>query len=351
VTAILDSRIDRAEPGRAWALAAAIAAIAIAGPLAAVRAQDNAQAVPADVNAAIRAAQSQQNYEILENAASVAERQRKYDIAKQLLEPAVALRAESKGSQSVEYGIGLLKLGDLESKRNQNKSAEDFYSRGAQILGDRPEVARALIYLGKTAIQRKDYSQAVAYLERAQNDNSEQAGGALMWMAIARSNEGNDAEADALFQTALARQEPNSTGAVTTLEVYARFLRKQDSNDKAKEMEARATDTQKAIAANPTFDSSVYKIGPGISAPAPLTQIEPQYSEDARAARLSGTVLLSLEVGADGMAHNIQVVRGLGLGLDEKAVEAVQQWIFKPGMKDGEPVPVRASIEVNFRLL
>jgi TonB family protein len=62
-------------------------------------------------------------------------------------------------------------------------------------------------------------------------------------------------------------------------------------------------------------------------------------------------VLLSLEVGADGLAHNIQVVRGLGLGLDEKAVEAVQQWTFKPGMKDGEPVPVRASIEVNFRLL
>jgi tetratricopeptide (TPR) repeat protein len=225
-----------------------MAAIAIAGPLAAIKAQDNAQAVPADVNAAIRAAQSQNNYEILEDAAQAAERQRKYDTAKQLLEPAVALRAESKGQQSIEYGIGLLKLGDLESKRNQNKSAEDFYSRAAQILGDRPEAARALIYLGKTAIQRKDYSEAVDYLQRAQNDNAEQAGVALMWMAVARSSEGNDTEADALFQTALARQEPNSPGAVTTLEVYARFLRKQGSDEKAKELEARATDTQKVIA-------------------------------------------------------------------------------------------------------
>jgi TonB family protein len=58
-----------------------------------------------------------------------------------------------------------------------------------------------------------------------------------------------------------------------------------------------------------------------------------------------------MEIGEDGLAHNIQVVRGLGLGLDEKAVQAIQQWIFKPGMKDGQAVPVRANIEVNFRLL
>jgi len=62
-------------------------------------------------------------------------------------------------------------------------------------------------------------------------------------------------------------------------------------------------------------------------------------------------VLVAVEVGADGVPNNVRVLRSLGLGLDEKAVEAVKQWRFKPGMKDGKPVPVAATIEVSFRLL
>jgi len=61
-------------------------------------------------------------------------------------------------------------------------------------------------------------------------------------------------------------------------------------------------------------------------------------------------VALSVEIGPDGIARNINVVRGLGLGLDENAITAIQQWHFQPGTKDGAPVPVVASIEVNFRL-
>jgi TonB family protein len=163
--------------------------------------------------------------------------------------------------------------------------------------------------------------------------------------------EGNANEADAHFKAALALQDPNSTGAVTILQVYSHFLKKQGRPDEAQELATRAMETQKSIAAKPAFDASVYKIGPGISAPAPLTKIDPVYTEQARVAQLQGTVLVSVEIGTDGLAHNTQVVRGLGLGLDEKAVEAIQQWIFKPGMKDGQPVPVMASIEVNFRLL
>jgi TonB family protein len=351
VAAILDSRIERSATGRAWGFAAAVAAIAIAGPLAAVRAQDSAPSVPADVNAAIRAAQSQKNYESLENAAKAAEQQRKYETAKQLLDPAVELRAEKAGRQSVEYALGLLKLGDLESKRNQNQSAEDFYSRAVQILGDRPEAAHALVVLGIAAIERRDYSQAVEYLERAQHNDPRQAGVALMWLGVTHSSENNANEADAQFKAALALQDPNSTDAVTILQVYSRFLQKQGRQGEAKELATRAIETQKAIAAKPVFGASVQKIGPGISAPVPLTKVEPGYTEEARIARLQGTVLISAEIGADGLAHNIQVVRGLGLGLDERAVETIQQWIFKPGMKDGQPVPVMASIEVNFRLL
>jgi len=61
-------------------------------------------------------------------------------------------------------------------------------------------------------------------------------------------------------------------------------------------------------------------------------------------------VLLQLVVDEQGVPQDLRIVRSLGLGLDQKAIEAVQQWRFKPGLKDGKPVPVSANIEVNFRL-
>jgi TonB family protein len=95
----------------------------------------------------------------------------------------------------------------------------------------------------------------------------------------------------------------------------------------------------------------VYRIGGGVSAPVPIFKPEPEYSEEARKAKFQGTVLLSIVILPDGTTSNIRVVRPLGLGLDEKAIEAVRKWKFKPSLKDGRPVPVSAQVEVNFRLL
>jgi TonB family protein len=92
-------------------------------------------------------------------------------------------------------------------------------------------------------------------------------------------------------------------------------------------------------------------VGGGVSAPALLYKVEPEYSEEARKAKYQGTVTLYVEVDPNGQARNIRVVRSLGLGLDEKAIEAVMKWKFRPGTKDGRPVAVAATIEVNFRLL
>jgi len=99
------------------------------------------------------------------------------------------------------------------------------------------------------------------------------------------------------------------------------------------------------------FGGLAYKIGGGVSAPVPVFKPEPEYSEEARKAKWQGAVLLELVVDADGVPQNIKVIRSLGLGLDQKAIEAVQKWRFKPGQKDGKAVPVSANIEVNFRLL
>lgn len=95
----------------------------------------------------------------------------------------------------------------------------------------------------------------------------------------------------------------------------------------------------------------VFKVGGGVTAPSLLYKVEPEYSEEARKAKYQGTVLLYIEVDPNGHATNIRVQRSLGLGLDEKAIEAVKKWKFAPGKKDGKPVTVAATIEVNFRLL
>ena len=78
---------------------------------------------------------------------------------------------------------------------------------------------------------------------------------------------------------------------------------------------------------------------------------EPDYSEDARKAKLQGTVVLHIVIDARGRATNIRVAHSLGLGLDEKAVEAVSRWRFSPARQNGRPVPQPAIVEVNFRLL
>jgi TonB family protein len=95
----------------------------------------------------------------------------------------------------------------------------------------------------------------------------------------------------------------------------------------------------------------VFRVGGGVSAPTVLFRVDPEYSEEARKAKYSGTVMLSVIVDSEGHARDIHVVKSLGMGLDEKAMEAVAKWKFKPGTRNGLAVNVRAQIEVNFRLL
>lgn len=99
------------------------------------------------------------------------------------------------------------------------------------------------------------------------------------------------------------------------------------------------------------FGGGAYKIGGGASAPQLIHKVDPEYSEEARKARHQGVVELYIEVEPDGTVSRIVVRRSLGLGLDEKAIEAVKQWKFKPGLKDGKPVITGAYVTVTFRLL
>jgi len=92
--------------------------------------------------------------------------------------------------------------------------------------------------------------------------------------------------------------------------------------------------------------------GPALVEPPILVQkTEPEYSQEARKAKFQGTVVLYVIVGKDGRTKTIKVLRSLGLGLDEKAIEAVNQWVFKPATRNGIAVEADTQLAVNFRLL
>jgi len=99
------------------------------------------------------------------------------------------------------------------------------------------------------------------------------------------------------------------------------------------------------------YTSANSYFGDDVTMPVITHKVEPNYSEKARKAKYSGTVLLSALIDIKGRPQQIKVVRPLGLGLDEQAVKAVSKWRFKPGTKNGHPAPTSVQIEVSFRLL
>jgi TonB family protein len=351
--AILDSGVARKPSGRGAPAAAAVLAAALIAPFAAVQAQD--PTIPPEADATIRAANSQKNHELLDRAAAGYEKLFKFDVAQKLLENSLAIREQVSGPGSAAYVAGLVRLGDLAAKRRQTADAVAFYSK-AVSFGDRPEVSPALLYLGIRAFDASDRAAAQSYFERVLNVESKgpNAGRALTWLAILRQGtRGGDAEAELFYQRALAAVEPKSAEAATALTNYARLLRGQKRIDEAEKLDAQAAAVTVGIRGNLSAGSSpgVLRVGNGVSAPSLLHKVEPVYTEEARKAKIAGTVLLYIEVGPDGVARNIRVMRSVEPGLDEKAIEALQQWKFNPGMKDGNPVTVAATVEVNFRLL
>lgn len=356
VRALLDSRVNRNAPRRAVVALAACMATALLVPFAAVEAQPRTSSLAADVDATIRAAVSEKNHEMLESAARAAEVSRQYDTARRLLDSSLAIRADVSGHESVEYGIGLVKLGDLERSRNNFPEAEAFYRKAVAVLGNRSEAAPALVSLGTEAWRQKDPAMAMDYFQRAQAADSAHAGPALMWMALMREQERSLEQADSLFKNALALEAAGSPEAALTIELYASFLSRQGRDTAAQSLREQASKLRIALGAEAVVirrgaSVSALRVGNGVTPPSLAHKVEPQYADDARLAKYQGTVVVSVVVAADGTAQDMKVVRGLGLGLDVQALKAISEWRFTPGTKDGQPVPVEATIEVNFRLL
>lgn len=94
----------------------------------------------------------------------------------------------------------------------------------------------------------------------------------------------------------------------------------------------------------------LYRVGVDVTRPVLIHQVDPEFTPEARKAKYGGVCMVSVVVDTNGNPQNARVVRPLGMGLDEKAIEAIKQFRFKPALKDGKtPVPVMITVEVNFR--
>jgi TonB family protein len=88
----------------------------------------------------------------------------------------------------------------------------------------------------------------------------------------------------------------------------------------------------------------------GTTAPKLIHKVDADYTREARDAGISGDVTLALEIGEDGTVRDVRVKQSLDKGLDQNAVAAARQWKFEPGKKDGQPVPVEATVVIRFAL-
>ena len=99
------------------------------------------------------------------------------------------------------------------------------------------------------------------------------------------------------------------------------------------------------------FGGGAYRMGSGITPPALVKQVRPNYTDDALAKKVEGEVILEVVILAEGKIGPVRILRGLSSGLNERAIECVRQWRFVPGKFKGQPVDVIAEIAVNFSIL
>jgi TonB family protein len=108
--------------------------------------------------------------------------------------------------------------------------------------------------------------------------------------------------------------------------------------------------TDPAAGATPSPASQVFQPGPGVTAPRLLRDVKATYTEEALRRKIGGTVLVQGVVGVDGMLRDLRIVRSLDpiYGLDSEALKAASQFVFAPGLKDGQTVPVAVTVEITF---
>lgn len=316
--------------------------------LATLHAQGTDEALPGDLDAFVRAAQADRDFERIDKMAVLAEGRRGFDAAGRLREASVAIRRHALGESSPGYGDGLIALATFEKRTGKWQEAIEHFQEAVRILGNRPEAAPALVALGVSMGERK-LDEALDYFRRAEGVDPGYAR-AQLWIGVVQERKADIGAAEASYRRA-AQSATNPDDFLIASGLFGQFLSRNKLTDLPNPFADRAAAMRRVREVDPPTAANVYRVGSGVSAPVMVSKIEPSYSEEARFARYQGTTVLAMEIDTSGVPRNIRVQRPLGFGLDETAMDAVAQWRFRPAMKDGQPVTVTTRVEVNFRLL
>jgi TonB family protein len=213
--------------------------------------------------------------------------------------------------------------------------------RGDCLAKHATQAARALLWWNPLAwiiSERAGREQELACDEAVLRGGITPEAYATFLMEIARECRGR-----LLFGCAMA-------GGAALSERFAHLFEWREGSPSRTRRTAIAIPLLLALMTTVSFAQKIYKIGPGIVPPKVLEKVEPEYTHEARVAKIEGTVALSVVVGTDQRAHDIKIVKSLDSGMDANAIQAIRAWKFQPGTKNGKPVAVQAKIEVNYRL-
>jgi TonB family protein len=361
--AILDTDLRRGVVGRAGMLAGVLGAMMVVLPLAAMRPApqvDAPEVLPdellrsTDYNRLSQVGKAELEHGYLENA-------------QKLYERSLELRKQAFGEQSAEYATAMVDLARVyQAGGRRGVDAVKFYQQALPIQEARlgpndSEVATTLYYLALSA-HKTQPEQARQLYQRALDIRSKAFGSSDPRVAQVMTSLARLTDDEMLFQRSLSilNSGEKTSELALTEELYAKYLRDHNRAAEAEPLEAQAKEIRvervkqiglRRVRANAEADTKPFKVGSGVTPPKLKSKVEPEYSDTARIEKYQGTVRLYMEVNKDGRAQNIKLLQGIGMGLDEKAAEAVNRWTFVPGTKDGQPVTVAATVEVNFKLL
>ena len=199
---------------------------------------------------------------------------------------------------------------------------------------NKKKLQRAIVHFSRACTLEKQgaISDAVTEYGNALREDSDEP---YWWMALGAALEKQGNEEDALAAYDRARQlSPDDMALGSTRKVLRTVV--------------AGSRTAKTPATTP---AGIFDVGGSVSAPRPVYQPDPRYSEKARVAKYSGTTVLEIIVDPQGSVTEVADLKPLGLGLDENAIATVRTWKFSPAMKEGEPVAARVDVEVSFRLM
>jgi TonB family protein len=247
-------------------------------------------------------------------------------------------QAADQGSALAERNVGRLYEAGLGVQQDYGKAANWF--RKAAEQGDAgAQVDIGWLYQNGLGVH-KDYADAMTWYQKAAAQNDDNAQNNIGWLYQNGFGVKQDyREAMTWYRKA---SEQNNARAKANMDWLSRSGL---ANDDTKSTNQSAVVTQPA-----SGEKRPLVLPNGIRAAQAIFAPDPDYSEEARKAKLSGTVVLSLVISAEGVPKDIKVVGPLGDGLDEKAVETIKTWKFQPATKDGKPVALPAVIEVQFHL-